>query len=198
MLIVLFLTLATAAPESVLPITSANGKILATGVLLDRFTVLTAAHAVGSERTVVFVTCGKKEMAGAVTRRATAHDLALVTLYTSCNDVDVSELATTDPAAGESIDVVGYPSRELTHSSGKVQGYTLLALKNFRMGNGLFWLAMILGADVRPGNSGGGVYSQNHKLVGIVHGFSESIPGKPGVAVPLSAINQFLSSTEEN
>jgi len=185
-------------PESVLPITTAAGKISATGVLLDRFTVLTAAHAVGPERTVVFVTCGTKEMAGAVSKRATAHDLALVTLYTSCNEVAVSQLETNDPVEGDSIEVVGYPARELTHTTGTVRGYTLLALKNFKLGNGVFWLAMILGADIRPGNSGGGVYSQNHRLVGIVHGFSETIPGKPGVAVPLSAINQFLTSSEEN
>jgi S1-C subfamily serine protease len=192
-IVTLFVSDTVRSKERVLPITTSDGAISASGVLLDRFTVLTAAHTVGAEQSTVFLRCGEAAVAGVVTKRAKAHDLALIHLYTPCYDVQAAELAHDAPEEGCDVRFDGYPSGVLKHGTGRIRGYSLFSLKKqLGLGPGIFWVAMVIDGDVRPGNSGGPVFA-NGKLVGIVHGYHESTEGKPGVVVPLSAIAQFLS-----
>ncbi len=179
--------------ERVLPITTSTGATTATAFLIDKFSALTAAHAVGAERTVVFLKCGDEEVAGVVSRRGKAHDLALITLYKACNAVQPVTLASEEPEEGDAITFDGYPSGSLKHNVGKVRTYGLFAIKKqLGLGPGIFWVAMLVDGDIRPGNSGGPVFVKG-KLVGVVHGYHDSTEGKPGVVVPLAAIVQFLS-----
>jgi V8-like Glu-specific endopeptidase len=194
-MLLLLALFATNSQERVLPITNADGRVVASGVLLNPWTVLTAAHAVDELHSVVFIQCGDEEGAGFVSRRGRVHDLALVTLYKPCRKVDTVELANEEPAPGDHVVIEGYPARELTHTKAVVQGYQLTAV-GARFGFGLFWIAMVLQGDVRPGSSGGPVLSKSGKLCGIVHGFSTTAPGKPGAAVPLRTIAQFLAHEE--
>ncbi len=195
---VIAILFAVAAPdtrESVMPITNADGLVNASGVLLNNYLVLTAAHAVGPENTTVFLNCGEEGTVGLVTKRAVTMDLALITLLQPCRGIAPLELGDRPPEDGEEVSVAGYPSRKLAHATGKVQGYRLFGHKSQR---GVFWLAMVFSADVRPGNSGGPVISKFGKLVGIVHGFDTAAPGKPGIAVPLGAIAQFLAESGDH
>lgn len=181
--------------ERVMPITTSDGRITASAVLLDRFTVMTAAHAVGDERTVVFLRCGTEDVAGVVRKRARVHDLALITLYRPCVSVQTVELANEKPDEGITVVFEGYPSGRLTHSKAIVRGYSMFLLSQAILGPGIFWGAMVIEGDVRPGHSGGPVFAKG-KLVGIIHGYHESVEGKPGIIVPLSAIAQFIATSE--
>lgn len=186
-----------ATTERVMPITNADGTIVASAALLNKWTAITAAHAVGEVRTVVFLRCGEEDVAGVVSRRARVHDLALIQLLQPCSEVTPVELAREEPVEGEDITFEGYPSGKLEHGHGKVRGFAMFAVRERRAGGGLFWIGLVLSADVRPGNSGGPVLSKSGKLVGVVHGYHEPTVGKPGVAVALPAIAQFLASTED-
>ncbi len=182
-------------PDRVLPIVSVRGNVLATGTLLDKWTVLTASHAVGEERTIVFLRCGEQDVAGVVSRRGKVQDLALITLNQACQDVMPAELSTEDVAEGSDITFVGYPTGKLTRSTGKVKGFAMFAVKSRVAGSGLFWIGLLFDGDVRPGNSGGPVFAKNGKLVGIIHGYHEASEGKPGIGIPLSAIVEFLKGS---
>lgn len=189
------LTLLTATYA--VPLTNSEGRIHASGVLLNRWTVLTAAHAVDTVGTVTFMQCGDTVVSGQVSRRSRVHDLALVTLYTSCTKVPSTELESQEPDSGDKVTVEGFPAREFAATPGIIIGYRLFNVHDARIGNGLFWVGMSVQADVRPGSSGGPVLSKTGKLCGIVHGYSESAPGKPGVVVPLRAIAQFIAIPED-
>ena len=196
MLFVLATLLLNAVPakEHVLAIKDPAGShVIASAVLLNKFTALTAAHAVGPERSAVFLQCGADDVSAVVSKRGRMHDLALLTLMQPCEDVVPVSLAAEDPVAETPVSIDGYPSGAHTHTKGKIKSYGLFSLPAKVFGPGVLWIAMVLEADVRPGNSGGPVLA-NGKLVGIVHGYHESAEGKPGIAVPLAAIVQFLSS----
>lgn len=179
-----------AVSEPVIPITNVDGKTTASGVLLNKFTVLTVAHAVGAQRDAVFLRCGEADIAGAVVRKDSTGDIALISLYQPCTDVAPLQLADKAPGPDDAIELVGYPGGELTHTRAKVRSYGMLPVASKL---GAFWIALVIDGDVRPGNSGGPVINQFGKLVGIVHGYHENMPGKPGVAIPLTAIVRFLN-----
>ncbi len=194
MLTALLMSLALSAPphkEKVLPITNADGVPTASGVLLNQYLVLTAAHAVGPLRTVVFLQCGEDEVAGTVTKRSALGDLALVTLMQPCKNIQALHQAEQESEADDEVEVAGYPASKLSHCKGKVLGYSLFAVKS---PPGFFWVAMTLAADIRPGYSGGPVTDKFGKLVGIVHGYHDGMEGKPGVIIPLTAIARFLTT----
>lgn len=186
--------LSCAAPERVLPITSSRGNVLATAVLLDKWTALTASHAVGPLRTVVFLRCGDEDVAGVVTRRGKVQDLALIQLYQPCTNVMPVELAAEDLTEGDDVSFVGYPGGKLSHGKAKVRGFAMFAVKRQVAGGGLFWIGVMIDGDVRPGNSGGPIFTKDGKVCGLVHGYHEATEGKPGIAVTLSAIIEFLNA----
>jgi len=186
--------LSCATPNRVLPITSVRGSVLATAVLLDKWTALTAAHAVWPLRTVVFLRCGDDDVAGVVSKRGKVHDLATIQLYQPCNKVLPVELAAQDATEGDEISFVGYPGGKFAEGKGKVRGFAMFSVKQRVAGGGLFWIGLMLDADIRPGNSGGPIFAKDGKLVGVAHGFHEGIEGKPGIGVTLPAIIEFLTS----
>ncbi len=190
LLLNLIAALVVSGSEPVIPITNADGLVMASGVVLNAFTVLTAAHAVGPERSAVFLTCGTVDVVGLVTKRAPATDLALITLMQPCRQLPFVELADKAPDQGDEVDIAGYPASKLHFCKGTVKGYGLFEQRQV---SGAFWIAMLVAADVRPGNSGGPVLSKNGKLVGIVHGFHTHAEGKPAVVIPLNAVAQFLA-----
>lgn len=178
-----------AVTEPVIPITNVDGKTTASGVLLNKFTVLTVAHAVGEQREVVFVRCGDDDIAGSVVRKDVIGDMALIRLYQECTEVQSLSLADKAPIPNDNVEIAGYPAGALKHAHAKVRHYKLFPVAN-RLG--YFWIALVFDGVVRPGNSGGPVINQFGKLVGIVHGYDENSPGRPGVAIPLNAIINFL------
>ncbi len=190
MMTYLLLTLMAAAPQT-LPITDAYDRITASAVLLSPSTALTAAHAVGPEHTIVFLQCGKDSLVATVAKRGTLHDLAILALLTPCRAVTPVRLseAQDDVKDGEDVTVPGFPKGVYEVQAMKAAGTHLF----FVPAEHGFWDALILAGDIRPGNSGGPVISvRTGKLVGIISGFSTTMPGKPGTAVPLLAILRFL------
>ncbi len=188
-----YFTVEVRIDKSVVPIMNAYDKVTASGVLINPRTMLTVAHAVGPVGSIVFTQCGDDALAGQVTRKATGHDLALVTLFQRCLNVKIADLASDEPLDGDDVTIEGYPNRALTHTPAKVVAYRFYPVVNPQFGSPLLWIGMTLGGEVRAGSSGGPVFTKGGKLCGVIHGYSETMIGKPGVAVPLRAIVSFLS-----
>ncbi len=184
-------TASAAAYNRVLPVLDADKDAIATGILIGKYVVLTAAHAVHVADQPF--TCGDQPAMGHLVKLDMKHDLALFALEKPCEGVDVTPIAKHQPAEGESIVIQGYPGTNVRRTvSGVVANYETLA------GPPVARAYMILDLLVSGGNSGGPVLNSKGELVGMVQaklcykGPPTLPPTCYGAAIVLASIKGFL------
>lgn len=164
-------------------------------VLLTPNVILTAGHCVVGQHFVP-VRCGGVDIPGAVVSASLDADLGLVRLVQSCS-APVTKLAEELPPVGTSVWAIGYPDRDLRISHGVVSGYDLGRIiqkvsededsVKFRVY--ATHPVLISDAKVFFGNSGGGLFTDDGKLVGIC---SQLNRAGYGIWIPVPNIVQFI------
>lgn len=158
-----------------------------------KYLILTAAHCVGPEGSECFIDAPgfiKDEeskpfpaLIGTVIKRSKQDDLALVILYSLIDICDPVIRAEEDLPVFNKVRVIGYPAGTGPLSSiGETAGFS----KGKRCIN----------APVYFGNSGGPVFSEDNKLIGIIYAVlsdERTVIPHIGFYVPISIINTFLA-----
>jgi S1-C subfamily serine protease len=168
--------------------TACHAVGVGTGFLADARVLVTAAHVVDRADEVVLQTWDGEDIpVGFVTRAvftaADGDDLAVIHLDRDTGATAL--LAERDPALGDPVDVVGYPGGgRLRTTSGEVVDY--VSEPDFDIDR-----AMRTTAQVRPGNSGGPVFDNKGRVVGVVFAY-ETDTGY-GLAVPVSRLRPLLA-----
>ncbi len=189
--------LAISVPSNIsfrgLAVIGESGNPSATVTPLTKRIMLTNAHVVGSNDTIL-VQCVEKTIPGVVMAVAPNLDLAIVNLEEPCEDAEVNELSADNLAVGQQVWVVGFPIGHFAVKSGVITNYRAVkSAKDVTIASGL------TGAQIIPGNSGGPVIDVNGKLVGIVYGrlcveFPDAATCE-GVFIPASTIRKFVMAT---
>lgn len=169
-------------------VTGTDHEIVATGVLLSERVLLTANHVAEGTGSSVTVLCGNEYIDGIATDVSPKYDLALVELAADCRQHPKARLAQRDPAVGSRIRIVGYPAgmfRMVT--TGLVSAYHGIEYRSDVKHS------LVTDATLYGGNSGGPVFDDKHRVVGIVSaGYCLGRGACFGVIVPLSSIQAFL------
>jgi S1-C subfamily serine protease len=163
------------------------------GVHIGDGFIVTAAHVVGSEKTVQVKAKDGLLHSADVLWVNTAQDIAL--LRTSSDGLGVARLSCTDVKAGESITAYGNPlSVEFVAAYGKIAGAPRQA--------GPWKSVYVTDITTVMGHSGGPVFSASGDLIGITVGvmsaqigFSGSLVGY-GYVVPSSAVCGLLARSD--
>lgn len=157
------------------------GVISGTGVAITPRTILTAAHVVeltqgnGPPRALDISSMSVKQMLGNVMWLTSRFDAAVVRA-----DRDLPVTRTLDcrqAVPGEPITIVGYPSVAGSQIAGPM--ITQGAVASFMRFDTDYAEFVILDAKVEPGNSGGPVFDQRGRIIGIVvatYGTSIDVP----------------------
>ncbi len=123
---------------------------------------VTNAHVVGYETDVTVVTADGQRVRGTVAKIDQVADLALVTVEVATAPVLELERASLQ-RVGDSAYVVGFPRASVIEGTASL---TRGIISGFRTGSpGVAWIQT--DAAMNPGNSGGGLFNAQGKLIGI-------------------------------
>jgi S1-C subfamily serine protease len=194
-MILLAALIAISAPgklaQRVVPVMGNSLQPIAAAVPLTKRKLLTAAHVVGDNGSVL-VRCAGMFVPGNVTKVGVAVDLALIELDRDCDGVIPSQLGAHNSRPGDELWLVGFPLRDFAVKHG--------VLSRYGPAKGYQGEVQIIGfsdAEALPGNSGGAALDSQGFLVGIVvsrlcmvfeDGTSSCLSG----IVPLNVIQRFL------
>lgn len=164
-------------------------------VLLTPNVILTAGHCVVGQHFVP-VRCGGVDIPGTVVASSLDSDLGLIRLTQSCS-APVSKLADSLPDVGTSVWAIGYPDRDLRMSHGVVSGYDIGRIiqkvaedeNSIKLRVYATHPVLISDAKVFFGNSGGGLFTDDGRLVGIC---SQLNRAGYGIWIPVPNIVQFI------
>lgn len=159
--IILSMLLTTGAlPALSLPITTADGNVIGTGILVDDTFALTVYHVMAADDHL-FAKCPSGNQPLQLVRSRPSQDLALVHLTKPCG-LKPAVLALYDAIPGQEVWTVGCPEAKcgwITH--GVVSGYQ--SIDGFQR--------LVSDAPVFFGSSGGSLIDSEDRVVGITHGF---------------------------
>lgn len=166
-----------------------------TGIVIDSGGhIITNAHVVGDSETVLVETSEGTLMPGAVVRRDTVSDLALIIVHN--RDVKWKVIDRTMPSQdriGSAIYVIGHPlglGWTVTQGvlSGKREGGDVAPIPLFQTD-----------AGISPGNSGGPVFDAQGRFVGLIRSKAVA-PGAENIAfaIPASVVADFIDHISEN
>lgn len=158
------------------------GVIRGTGFAIGPRTLITNKHVVEGNKDLQLSTYDGRDVS--VTASSTA-DLADLALVRTAEDLDAfPELASTDPAPGDPVTVVGYPNGgALTVTTGRVIEYTSDPLHT-NLGQ-----VLLTDANVEPGSSGSAALDSAGRVIGIV--YAKSSDGL-SYLVPVSTLRGLL------
>ena len=156
------------------------GSAVCIGEHNDRWWFLTVGHAYrrdsGSKLVGSFLGIRGKWLRTTYLRAKLKPDMALVSLKYDGSLVCVP-IATTAPAVGSQVKLVGFPGgRHVEYKHGNVRDSSL----------------MIVGAPVRGGYSGGGVYNSAGQLAGIIWGGNKDSTHATSSSVLTSFVREHL------
>ena len=155
------------------------------GFAIDARTLITNRHVVADSAELQLSTYDGRDIAATTASTAELADLAVV--RTTDDLPAVPELAPTDPVAGDTVTVVGYPEGgRLTVTSGTVIGGTTDPL-NENLGE-----VLVTDAEVEPGSSGSAVLDADGRVVGVVYA-KNSV--NQSFIVPVSTLKSMLTDT---
>lgn len=190
MLVAALLTLMPAiwADQAIPVVRGPDNAIIATGVLLDADTFLTANHVAEGFGSTVTIMCGSAPIDGITMAVSPKLDLAIVALAEPCRQHPIGRLAKHNPRIGSRITLVGFPAGMFRMATqGIVSAYESIEYSADRK------YSLITDATVFGGNSGGPVFDSQHRIVGIVSaGYCLGRGACYGVIVPISSIQAFL------
>jgi len=137
-----------------------------TAFIVDPNGVLLTAHHVIDRATSVTVSCnGRPPVPANVTSSSPAIDLAVLTAASDLGTDTFLRLASTQqPALGDEVFTVGYPTPSLLGRDPKYTNGTVSALSGVG-GDASF---MQISVPVQPGNSGGPLVNQDGEVIGVV------------------------------
>ena len=150
------------------------------GVGVGAHVVLTNAHLTNDPAT--FVTrCDESVLStGRIERAGNGLDLAVV--VTNGPDLVPIELASEDPAPGQTVTMVGYPGGERTIADARIEGTLVRGSST----------ALRFSPEPHPGQSGSPLVDSDGRLVGIA--FAEDTVGGQGLAIPVSRVRAALDA----
>ena len=136
------------------PVRAGSGVRVAAGIV-------TNAHVVGNDTSVTVVLADERQLRGQVVKVDEVADLALVTTEGVMPELEIERSSL--QRIGDAAYVVGFPrSYELGGAASLSRGI----ISGFRNGSpGVAWIQT--DAAVNPGNSGGGLFNGQGKLIGI-------------------------------
>ncbi len=137
-----------------------------TAFVVDPSGVLLTAHHVIDQATSITVSCnGRPPVPVTVTSSSPTVDLAVLTAASGLGtDTFLRLTPTQQPALGDEVFTVGYPTPALLGRDPKYTNGTVSALSGVG-GDASF---MQISVPVQPGNSGGPLLNQNGEVIGIV------------------------------
>ena len=157
-----------------------------------KYLILTASHCVGPEGSECFIAApgfikdkqssSFHDLRGTVIKKSKQDDLALIIIYSLIDICDPVTIAEEDLPIFNKVRVIGYPTGTGPLSSfGETSGFS----KGKRC----------LNAPIYFGNSGGPVFSEDNRLIGIISAVladGRTVIPHIGIYVPVSKINTFL------
>jgi len=153
------------------------------GFALDEHTLVTNKHVVDNAKIIEVSTYDGRVIQATAASTTTIADIAIVTTEEPLGTSYASR-AEADPAEGDVITIVGYPSGgRLTTTSGVVLGTTTDPLAA-AAGSVLASTAI-----VEPGSSGSAVFNAAGEVVGVVYAKNNS---EQSFIVPISTLNALL------
>ena len=175
--------------DSAIPVvTGPDREILATGMLLAPQRFLTANHVADGLGSIVTIACGNEYIDGITTQVSPKYDLAIVELSRACLQHPLVKLANRDPEVGSRIQLVGYPAGMFRMVTvGTVSAYEAVQYPAD------YKFSLVTDATLYGGNSGGPVFDDKHRVVGLVSaGYCLGKGACYGAIVPISTIRKFL------
>lgn len=153
------------------------------GFALDEHTLITNRHVVENAKHIEVSTYDGRIIQATAASTTTVADIAIVTTKESLGST-YADRAEADPAEGDVVTVVGYPSGgRLTTTSGVVLGETTDPL------GGAVGTVLASTAQVEPGSSGSAVFNASGQVVGVVYAMNAS---DQSFIVPISTLNQLI------
>ncbi len=158
-----------------------NAVSVGSGVIAAPDLLLTNAHVIAGAEEVEITLWDGETFAASVLDATVTEDLALVRVegdLTGGGRAAIARFAISDPLDGTFLFVVGYPGGgRLRKSTG--------SLLEYREVDGV--RSLVMSNEVAPGNSGGPVFDENARVVGIVRALLES---GQGLAIPVGIVDE--------
>jgi S1-C subfamily serine protease len=164
-----------------------GGVSTGSGFAVSGDVLVTNRHVVAGADTLQVSTYDGQDLLVETAGAAVVADLALVS--TRSGLPAAVTLAEADPAVGDRIEVVGFPSGgRLTSSTGTVLGFQEDPL-DANAGQ-----VVVTDAAAEPGSSGSPMYDTAGQVVGVVYAAAED--GSRSLAVPVSTLRRLLTEPE--
>ena len=153
------------------------------GFAIDKRMIITNKHVVAGAKSLQLLTYDGRDVTA---ETAATADLADIALVRTAQDLDFApSLATSDPASGDPVTVIGYPDGgKLTVTTGAVIGATTDPL-NENLGQ-----VLVTDAPVEPGSSGSAALNEAGEVIGVV--YAKTTTGK-SLLVPVSTLRTMLA-----
>jgi len=161
------------------------------GVVIDaeKGIVVTARHVIEDEKKItVVLPGGAKVEAQVIAVSSEASDYAVLQIDPTVEKLHAAKVRTSAPVVGEPLTIIGFPMKlGLSVSFGRVSSaVTAAPMKEKNL--------IQMDATVAPGNSGGGVFDAEGRLIGLAEGIALSSAGMLSVftgfsfATPMSDV----------
>ncbi len=151
------------------------------GVVIGERELLTNAHVIAGAEDLEITTWDGRTVKAALTGAFVESDLALV--HVDADLPAAAELAAADAAVGAELVVFGFPGGgRFRVERGTLQEFATVG--NARV--------MVISNRVRPGNSGGPVFDDSGKVVGLVEALLTETD--QGVAIPVSTVKPAVDA----
>lgn len=196
------LDLETKTIALVMPTSDGSVRAFCSGVWVSSDEIITANHCVADDdldERVAYVTRGDVSAYDSdepeavhmarLTARDEVHDLALLTAKLS-PDHGVAELAR-EVIVGEHVSTMGHP-RGLWWSYS--EGNVAAVRARDDMADGAMWWVQSTAA-ISPGNSGGGLFNDDHELLGIAHAYIPRNAENVNLYVHVRYVRALLAKT---
>lgn len=167
---------------------SCEGVATGSGFLYDDHTIVTNRHVVDGAYKLTIETWDGRTLEHAVSRQAYFADLGIVELRDPIGDT--ARLEISDPRVGDRVHTSGYPEGgRWTTTTGTVTDLRHDA------GLGTSGLVVVTDAKVLPGNSGGPMFDDGGRLIGVT--YAKTTSSGESLAVAASTLRSMVDTKDE-